>query len=234
MLKLNNVEAGYGDLRVLHKVSLDVNQGDIVSLIGANGAGKTTIMKSIMGLVRPSSGTISFEKKMLHKLPAYRIPASGLSLVPEGRLGFPQMTVLENLQLGCVTSYARSHIRDTLAHIFELFPILYERRSQRAGTLSGGELQMLVIGRGLMSLPKLLLLDEPSLGLAPRLVDHIFERLGVIAAEGVTILIAEQNVADALNFSNRAYVLEQGRITLTGVASDLIEDDRVREAFLGI
>lgn len=234
MLKLSSVEAGYGDLRVLHGIDLDVKQGDIVSLIGANGAGKTTIMKSIMGLVRLTSGAISFEGQELNNLPAYRIPACGLSLVPEGRLGFPQMTVLENLQLGCVTPYARSHIRETLAHVFELFPVLYERRSQRAGTLSGGELQMLVVGRSLMSLPKLLLLDEPSLGLAPRLVDHIFERLSVIAEEGVTILIAEQNVADALNFSNRAYVLEQGKITLTGVASDLMQDDRVREAFLGI
>ncbi len=234
MLKLSNIEAGYGDLQVLHGIDLDVREGEIVSLIGANGAGKTTIMKSIMGLVRPTAGTIFFDGRSLDQLPAFRIPACGLSLVPEGRMGFPEMTVLENLELGTVTRAARAQRRETMAHVFELFPILYERRAQRAGTLSGGELQMLVIGRGLMSRPRLLLLDEPSLGIAPNLVDLIFERLRVIATEGMTILIAEQNVVDALNLSTRAYVVEQGAITLQGSAADLMRDDRVREAFLGL
>lgn len=234
MLKLNSIEAGYGDLQVLRGIDLEVQQGEIVSLIGANGAGKTTIMKSIMGLVRLTGGSIVFEGEQIDLLPPYRIPACGLSLVPEGRLGFAEMTVLENLELGTVTKQARLQARETMDHVFELFPVLHERRLQRAGTLSGGELQMLVIGRGLMSRPRLLLLDEPSLGIAPKLVEHIFERLRVIASEGVTILIAEQNVVDALSLSARAYVVEQGAITLHGSASELMRDDRVREAFLGL
>lgn len=234
MLKLNRVSAGYGDLQVLHDVELEVKSGEVVGLIGANGAGKTTIMKTIMGLVRARQGEVDFMGHRLDQLQSHQIPSLGVALVPEGRLVFPDMSVRENLEVGSLAKEAKTYRSETLEYVFELFPRLYERRGQLAGTLSGGEQQMLAIGRGLMSRPKMLLLDEPSLGLAPRLVETIFERLAHIAAEGMTILLAEQNVVEALDFSNKAYVVEQGEITMSGSAEVLMRDDRVREAFLGI
>ncbi|MBK5204301.1 MAG: ABC transporter ATP-binding protein [Polaromonas sp.] len=234
MLKLNKVRAGYGDLQVLHEVGLEVESREIVCLIGANGAGKTTIMKTIMGLVRAQHGEVEFSGQRLDTLPAHKVPGCGIGLVPEGRMIFPEMTVHENLEVGSLGSVAKASRRETIEYVFDLFPKLKDRRNQGAGTLSGGEQQMLAIGRGLMSRPKMLLLDEPSLGLAPQLVELIFERLAHIANEGMTILLAEQNVVDALKFSTKAYVLEQGKITISGSAEALMRDDRVREAFLGI
>lgn len=234
MLKLNKVRAGYGDLQVLHDVGLEVQSKEIVCLIGANGAGKSTIMKTIMGLVRTKHGEVEFAGQRLDTLPAHKVPSCGIALVPEDRMIFPEMTVHENLEVGSMGSAAKASRRETIEYVFDLFPMLKNRRNQRAGTLSGGEQQMLAIGRGLMSRPKMLLLDEPSLGLAPQLVELIFERLAHIANEGMTILLAEQNVVDALKLSTKAYIVEQGEITISGSAEALMRDDRVREAFLGI
>jgi branched-chain amino acid transport system ATP-binding protein len=234
MLKLSKVRAGYGDLQVLHDIGLEVQSQEIVSLIGANGAGKTTIMRTIMGLVRAQHGQIEFMGKRIDSLPAHQVPGCGIALVPEGRMVFPEMTAQENLEVGSLAGAAKAVRQETMGHVFDLFPKLKERRGQRAGTLSGGEQQMLAIGRGLMSRPKILLLDEPSLGLAPQLVEVIFERLARIAGEGMTILLAEQNVVDALQFSTKAFIVEQGEITISGSAQELMGDDRVREAFLGI
>jgi branched-chain amino acid transport system ATP-binding protein len=234
MLAVQGVGARYGDVQALWDVSLEVRQGEVVTIIGPNGAGKTTLMRTIMGLHRPSAGTIRLDDTPIQGLPAHRISERGIILVPEGRHLFGGMRVLENLEVGAYASEARRRRAETLDFVFETFPILAERKSQLAGTLSGGQQQMLAIGRALMGLPRLLLLDEPSLGLAPIVVQQIFQVIEAIGHQrGVTVLLVEQNARLALEVANRAYILEQGRVAGTGPAADLLTDQRVQQAYLG-
>jgi branched-chain amino acid transport system ATP-binding protein len=233
MLEVRGLAADYGDVRAVWDVSLDVGVGEIVALIGPNGAGKTTLMGCIAGLHRPSAGSISFEDAPLHALAAHRIVERGVVLVPEGRHIFSSMRVLENLEIGAYSPRARRERRSTLKWIFEVFPILYERRKQLAGTLSGGQQQMLAIGRALMGLPRLLLLDEPSLGLAPLVVRDIFGVLQAINKRGLTILLVEQNARMALQLAHRGYILEQGRVVGEGSGAELLADVGVQRAYLG-
>jgi branched-chain amino acid transport system ATP-binding protein len=233
MLSLEKVDFAYGDLRVLRGVDLEVRQGEIVTLVGSNGAGKSTTLKNISRLTKWSSGAISFEGEDLSKLESHDVVNRGIIHVPEGRRIFPEMTVMENLRMG---SYAKACRRDREKNVeraFSLFPRLKERQKQLGGTLSGGEQQMLAIGRGLMANPRLLLLDEPSLGLAPLLVKDIFQIITEINRQGITILLVEQNVYQSLGIANRAYVLETGRVVLTGTGQQLLNDDHVKRAFLG-
>ena len=233
MLEIRNVAADYGDVRALWDVSLDVGNGEIVALIGPNGAGKTTLMNTVVGLVRPSQGSITFEGQPLHALAPHEIVERGTILVPEGRHIFASMRVLENLEIGAFAHKARRQRAQTLRRVYEIFPILAERHDQLAGTLSGGQQQMLAIGRALMGLPRLLLLDEPSLGLAPLIVRDIFGVLRHINAGGVTVLLVEQNARMALQLANRAYILEQGRVVGEGAGSELLADVGVQRAYLG-
>jgi branched-chain amino acid transport system ATP-binding protein len=234
MLQVRGVDAKHGDVQALWGVSVEVQQGEVVTIIGPNGAGKTTLMRTIMGLHQPSAGTIHLDGTPIQMLPSHRIAAQGIILVPEGRRLFGGMRVLENLDVGAYAPEARRRRAETLDFVFETFPILAERRGQLAGTLSGGQQQMLAIGRALMGLPRLLLLDEPSLGLAPIVVQQIFEVIQAIGRQrGVTVLLVEQNAHRALEVADRAYVLEQGRIAGTGRAADLLTDPRVQEAYLG-
>jgi branched-chain amino acid transport system ATP-binding protein len=232
-LSVRGVEARYGDIQVLWGVSLRVDPGEVVALIGPNGAGKTTLLRLIAGLHPTASGSVMLGDVALNALPPYRIVEEGVILVPEGRRLFGGLTVLENLQLGAYSRRARPSRPRTLQHVFDLFPILFEKRSQSAHTLSGGQQQMLAIGRALMGLPRLLMLDEPSLGLAPMIVQNIFDILPKLNADGVTIFLVEQNARRALALAQRAYILEEGRVVGTGTGSDLLKDDRVREAYLG-
>ena len=234
MLEVSGIDVYYGDVQALWDVSFRVTEGEIVTLIGANGAGKTTAMKTLSGLLTPQRGSIVFEGASIAGTPAHLLAARGLVLIPEARQLWPAMTVRENLEMGAYPAAARPHGRQTLERVFEMFPVLKERTSQKAGTLSGGEQQMCAIGRGLMARPRLLLLDEPALGLAPLLVKVIFEAMRDIRGSGVTILLVEQNVRQALGLAERAYVLESGRVVLSGNAADLAADPRVREEFLGI
>lgn len=234
MLKVENLNMSYGDLQVLWNVSFQVKQGDIVVLVGANGAGKSSILKTISGLQKPSSGTIEFEGQRLTHIPPSEIIKKGVVHVPEARRLFNEMSVEENLMMGSLHGEAKSRRNETMDYCFELFPRLYERRKQAAGTLSGGEQQMAAVARGLMSLPKLLMLDEPSLGLAPVLVQSIFDIIQGIKKQGITILLVEQNVLSTLTFCDYAYVLENGRTTFHGTGKELLENDQVREAYLGI
>ena len=224
----------YGEVRALWDVSLAVDEGEIVTLLGANGAGKTTTMRVLSGLIRPRSGTVTFDGLAVHRLPPPRIVQAGLVQIPEGRRLWPRMTVLENLELGAYAPHLRRRRLEGLEWVFSLFPRLAERRIQLAGTLSGGEQQMLAIGRGLMSRPRLLMLDEPSLGLAPILVREVFRIIEEINARGVTVLLVEQNVRQALEVAHRGYVLETGRIVQSGAAADLLEDPRIKRAYLGL
>jgi branched-chain amino acid transport system ATP-binding protein len=233
LLRLEGVEAGYGDLTAVRGVSLEVRVGEIVALIGSNGAGKTTTLRAICGLVRLRGGRLELGGASIGGLAPSAIVAGGIAHVPEGRQLFPTMTVLENLELGARTRESRERRAESLDRVITLFPRLGERRRQLAGTLSGGEQQMAAIGRALMARPRLLMLDEPSLGLAPVVVTSIFENLRVINADGVTILLVEQNVLRALRLSHRAYVLENGAIILSGASRDLLNDDRVKRAYLG-
>jgi branched-chain amino acid transport system ATP-binding protein len=234
MLEIKNLQASYGAINALHGISLSVPDGKIVTLIGANGAGKTTTLKTISGLLKPKSGEIFYDGKNIAGLPPHEIVARGLSHVPEGRMIFANLTVLENLQLGAYLQKDRKIIRRELEHIFSLFPRLKEREKQIAGTLSGGEQQMLAIGRALMSKPKLLLLDEPSLGLAPLLVKTIFEKIVEINREqGLTILLVEQNANLALEISRFGYVLETGKVLLSGDSASLRQNPQVKSAYLG-
>jgi branched-chain amino acid transport system ATP-binding protein len=233
-LSVERIEVRYGDALALFDVSLEVQQGEIVSLVGANGAGKTTALKAISGLLKPRSGQILFAGDRLNDLPAHSIVNLGIVQIPEGRQLFPYMTVLENLELGSYTPEARKRFDDSLGQVFELFPLLKERKSQLAGTLSGGEQQMLAIGRGLMAIPRLLMLDEPSLGLAPMLVKSIFAAIEVINRQGTTILLVEQDVQKSLALARRGYVMENGRITLQGEAKELLSNEHLRRAYLGI
>ena len=234
MLKVENLDVCYGDLQVLWEVSLEVGQGDIVALIGPNGAGKSTTLKTIAGLLKPSRGQVAFRGQQLDQALPHQIVDLGLSLVPEWKGVFVSLSVLENLELGAFPAKARPSKADTLRQVFEIFPILADRQAQKAGTLSGGERQMLAIGRALMSKPSLLMLDEPSLGLAPLIVKHIFEVIKRISAEGVSILVVEQNVRLALEIARHAYVIESGRIVQSDQAAHLLHDKRVQEAYLGL
>ena len=233
MLKVENINAYYGDLQALWGVSLQVNVGELVALVGPNGAGKTTTLKVITGLLPFASGGVNFNENDLHRKPAHRIVELGISQVPEGGRVFAGMTVLENLELGAFVSNARKVKDQTLNWVFEIFPRLEERKNQQAGTLSGGERQMLAIGRALMSKPKLLLLDEPSFGLAPILVQQMFEMIGEINKQGVTVLLVEQNVRAALELAQRAYVIENGRIVGEGKGDSLLSFESIRAAYLG-
>jgi len=233
LLALRDVAVAYGGIRAIQGISLDVAQGEIVSLIGANGAGKTTTLKSIMALLPLSAGAIRFASQRLDQLQTERVVELGVSLVPEGRAVFPNLTVRENLELGAYNHKNAAAIRESLEDVVGLFPRLGERMTQEGGTLSGGEQQMLAISRALMARPAMLLLDEPSLGIAPRLVHDIFEAIAKIAQAGTTILLVEQNTRLALRYSARAYVLRTGRIAKTGASSALAEDPEIRELYLG-
>ena len=236
MLKLKNISTFYGRIQALHKVSLHIQKGEVVSLIGANGAGKTTLLNTISGILAPAQGEITFEEKPISKLSPEKIVKLGICQVPEGRQIFNHHRVSENLELGAYLRYHsgdRAEIRADLEKMYGMFPILAERRNQLAGTLSGGEQQMLAIGRALMARPKLLLLDEPSMGLAPKVVRDIFEKIVQLCSEGATILLVEQNARAALAISDRAYVLETGKLVLQGEAKELVNDPEVRRAYLG-
>jgi branched-chain amino acid transport system ATP-binding protein len=234
MLELTNVGAGYGTFQALFGVSLEVRAGEAVAVIGPNGAGKTTLLRVISKLFEVSAGDILLEGSSLNPVPAHRVIELGVAHVPEHRRLFPRLTVEDNLRIGAYTPAARARFAERLAYVFELFPRLTERRRQLAGTMSGGEQQMCAIGRGLMSGPKLLLLDEPSAGLAPVIVQQVFELVHRIRAEGFTVLIVEQNIQQVLRVVDRAYLLEVGRIRMSGPAGELLENEDVRRAYVGI
>jgi branched-chain amino acid transport system ATP-binding protein len=235
VLRIASLEVAYGGLRALDGVSIEVAQGQFVAVVGPNGAGKTTLFRAISGTVRPAGGAIEYDGRDLLSVPAARRAHLGIAHVPEGRQVFPSMTVLENLEMGAYTENGRKRWRETQELVFQLFPVLHERRAQLAGTLSGGEQQMLAIGRGLASAPRLLMLDEPSMGLAPSVADTIFERVQQIHREhGVTVLLVEQRVAEALESCDLGYVLETGRVVTQGTHDALIADERVKKAYLGL
>ncbi|NIV32777.1 MAG: ATP-binding cassette domain-containing protein [Anaerolineae bacterium] len=233
MLQVDNVDAHYGSLQVLWDVSLEVRPQEMVAIAGANGAGKSTLLKTISGLLHPTGGNIEFAGRDITRAGAFEIVNQGISQVPEGRRLFPDMTVLQNLRIGSYNRKARAKRDENLDKVYELFPILEERKSQLAKTLSGGQQQMLAIGRGLMSNPRLLIIDEMSLGLSPLIVQDLFRVLHQIKAQGITILLVEQNVWRTLHEADRAYIIETGRIVLSGDALDLCEDDQVRSAYFG-
>ena len=233
MLRIEDLRAGYGELEILHGIDLEVREGEVVALIGANGAGKTTTLKTISGVVRASTGSITFEGQGIHNWQPRQIVSEGLIQVPEGRKLFPELSVRDNLFLGSYRR-GRSEADDTVDEVFELFPLLRERSDQTAGTLSGGEQQMLAIGRALMGKPRLLMLDEPSLGLAPMLVADIFEVVRDLRRRGLTVMLVEQNAVHALQLSDRGYVLENGSVVLEGTGEELLGDDRVRSAYFGL
>ena len=234
MLKVQNLGSGYGQVQVLWDVSMEVEEGEFVALVGPNGAGKTTSLRTIAGLLRPMSGSIKFMGKDIGGLAAHEVARLGISFVPEDMNLFTGMSVMENLLLGAFVVNDRKKSAESLEAILEMFPRLAERRNQMAGTLSGGERKMLAIARGLMASPKILLVDEPSLGLAPKLVVTVFEALQRLRKEGVTIFLVEQNVNTTLHITDRAYVLEQGRVTLEGSSRDLLGNDHVQKAYLGL
>lgn len=233
MLRLEGVQAGYGNIPVLRGIDLEVGEGELVTLVGGNGAGKTTTLRVISGLLRPWSGAVSLDGTRIDRLPPHEIVSRGLVHVPEGRRLFPRMTVMENLELGARTVEGRKRKAENLRRVFSLFPVLEERKAQLAGTLSGGEQQMLAIARGLMAAPRILMLDEPSQGLAPLLVRKIFEAIEEVNREGTTVLLVEQNVQHALRLAQRGYVLENGRIVLQGRGPELLEHAHLKRAYLG-
>jgi len=233
-LSVKDITAGYGAVAVIRDVSLEVSTGEWVVVIGSNGAGKSTLFKVISGLVKPKSGTVFLDDRELTALPSHEIVNLGVIQVPEGKMLFPRMNVKDNLLLGGRNTRARTHIAESLEKVYELFPVLNKRASQEAETLSGGEQQMVAIGRGLMALPRVLLLDEPSLGLAPLLVKEIFGSLGILNKDGMTILLVEQNVIVSLKTAQRGYVLENGEIVMSGKSQDLMNDERTKQAYLGI
>jgi branched-chain amino acid transport system ATP-binding protein len=233
MLKVENLHVSYGAIQALHGVSLEVEQGEIVALIGSNGAGKSTLLNTISGLLRPTQGTITFEDTHLEQTPPHEIVAMGVCQVPEGRRVFQSMTVRENLEMGAYLPSNLKTFKENLARVYKLFPRLAEREEQEAGTLSGGEQQMLAIGRAMMGNPQMLLLDEPSLGLAPVLVEEVYEVIQEIQALGTPILVVEQNAFQALQVADRGYVIETGDIVLHDQADDLLENEKVRRAYLG-
>ena len=233
LLKVENLHVNYGMIRALKGISFEVNRGEIVSLIGANGAGKTTTLHTITGLIRPKEGEVLYKGESITHIPAHKIVGMGMVHVPEGRRIFQGLTVYDNLLLGAYSRKDKAEIEQNMENVFKQFPRLEERRRQLAGTLSGGEQQMLAMGRGLMSHPKLMMLDEPSMGLAPILVEQIFSIIQELHKAGTTILLVEQNAQMALSIADRAYVLETGSITMSGNAQDLMHDDRIRTAYLG-
>ena len=233
-LQVRDLVVAYGAIQAVRGVSFDVEQGQIVSLIGSNGAGKTTTLRTLSGLLRPVSGTVEFDGVEIHKLPAHSILSRGVAHSPEGRRLFARMSVEENLRLGAYTRKDEAGIVKDMQRVYDLFPVLGERRQNKAGLFSGGEQQMLAIGRCLMSRPELIMLDEPSLGLAPAVVQELFRVIGALKQRGIAVLLVEQNVAASLKMSDRAYVLENGRIVANGSGSELMNDDRVRQAYLGL
>ena len=234
MLHVNNLNVCYGDAQALWDVTFHVPKGEIVALVGANGAGKTTTLRAISNLLKPRSGDIRIDGVLSSGLPGFQVAAKGVAHVPEARQLFPLMTVQENLMMGSVLREAKAKRAETLGEVFEIFPKLHERRKQLAETLSGGEQQMLAIGRGLMLRPKILLLDEPSLGLAPKIVDKIYEVIKDVNQKGISILLVEQNIQRALELAQKAYVLENGRVAMSGNGRELLQDDHIRKAYLGI
>ena len=233
MLEIKDLEVYYGVIQAIKGVSFEVNKGEIIALIGANGAGKTTILQTISGLIPSKNGNIIFNGKDITKVPGHKIVYMGMAQVPEGRRVFAELTVLQNLKLGAYSRKDKAEINETLKMVYERFPRLEERKNQLAGTLSGGEQQMLAMGRALMSKPDIILMDEPSMGLSPIFVNEIFDIIKKINASGTTVLLVEQNAKKALSIANRAYVLETGKIALSGNASDLINDENIKKAYLG-
>jgi branched-chain amino acid transport system ATP-binding protein len=234
VLEFDKVSVGYGDLTVVHDVSFRVDAGEVVSLVGSNGAGKTTILRTVAGLLHPPRGEVRLRGEAIHRTPPYEIVRKGIAMVPEGRQLFGRLSVWDNLLMGAYTVRSQQLVEESLETVLSMFPILKARREQRAETLSGGEQQQLAIARGLMSRPSLLLLDEPSLGIMPKLVAEIFEAVRHIREKGITVLLVEQNVFEALDVSDRAYVLQSGRIVLEGRGAELLQSDLVREAYLGV
>jgi branched-chain amino acid transport system ATP-binding protein len=234
MLHVDRINVSYGDIQVLYNVSFKVEQGSITTIVGPNSAGKTTILRTISGLLKPQSGETLFKNSRIDHLPAHKRVEIGMALVPEGRKLFPELTVMENLRCGSYLKKPKSLRSETLEEVFTIFPVLKERKDQLAGTLSGGEQQMLAIARGLMSKPQLLMLDEPSLGLAPKLVDLIFEKIIDLSKKGLTLLIVEEHIDRVLEIADYSYLLENGRITLEGKGEDLLENEYVKKTYLGI
>jgi branched-chain amino acid transport system ATP-binding protein len=234
MLEVNNVSSGYGMVQILWDISFKIKEKEIVSIIGPNGAGKTTLVKTIMGLLPTTTGTIQFKGENIQNLPPYEIVKKKISLIPEGRDIFPKMSVEENILLGAYSINDKQRVHDSKERIFQIFPVLRKKQKALAQTLSGGEQQMLVIGRSLMSNPELLILDEPSLGLAPIIVAKVLDTLRQINDEGVAVLLVEQNIRDSLNIANRAYVLEEGKIIIDGKGRELLLNDHIKEVYLGI
>ncbi len=233
MLEIRNLEVYYGMIQAIKGISFDVKEGEVIALIGANGAGKTTTLHTITGLLPAKTGTITFEGQDITKVPGYKIVSKGMAHVPEGRRVFAQLSVLQNLRMGAYTRKDKNEIEETLQSVYKRFPRLEERQNQMAGTLSGGEQQMLAMGRALMSHPKIILMDEPSMGLSPIFVNDIFDIIKEVSASGTTVLLVEQNAKKALSIADRAYVLETGRIVLEGKAGDLLNDDSIKKAYLG-
>jgi branched-chain amino acid transport system ATP-binding protein len=234
MLEVENLSSGYGTVQILWDVSFRINEKEIVSIIGPNGAGKTTLVRTIAGLLPTKTGTIRFKGENIEKTPPYEIVKKGLTLIPEGREIFPRMTVDENMRLGAYILNDKSKVAELKERVYQIFPVLKKKEKILAQTLSGGEQQMLVIGRSLMSNPKLLILDEPSLGLAPIIVEKVLDTLEMINDDGVTILLVEQNIRDSLNIANRAYVLEEGKIIIEGEGRELLNNEHIKEVYLGV
>lgn len=233
MLEVKDLEVYYGMIQAIKGVSFEVNEGEVVSLIGANGAGKTTILHTVSGLLAPKKGSVVFEGNDITKVPAHKIVSFGMAHVPEGRRVFAQLSVYQNLKMGAYTRSDKNEIEETLEKVYKRFPRLEERKNQMAGTLSGGEQQMLAMGRALMSHPRIILMDEPSMGLSPILVNEIFEIIKSVSASGTTVLLVEQNAKKALSIADRAYVLETGKIVMAGDAKELMNDDSIKKAYLG-
>ena len=233
MLEVKELEVYYGVIQAIKGVSFQVNQGEVIALIGANGAGKTTILHTITGLLSPKRGSVMFEGKEITKVPAHKIVSMGMAHVPEGRRVFAELSVYENLKMGAYTRKDKKEIEESLANVYKRFPRLEERKNQMAGTLSGGEQQMLAMGRALMSKPKIILMDEPSMGLSPIMVNEIFDIIRAVSEGGTTVLLVEQNAKKALGIADRAYVLETGKIVLEGKAEELLENDSIKKAYLG-
>ena len=233
LLEIKDLEVSYGIIKAIKGISFDVNEGEVIALIGANGAGKTTILHTITGLITADRGTVQFEGKEITKVPAHKIVGMGMAHVPEGRRVFANLTVLQNLKMGAYTRKDKNEIEQTLETVYTRFPRLKERQNQMAGTLSGGEQQMLAMGRALMSHPKIILMDEPSMGLSPILVNEIFDIIQSVSASGTTVLLVEQNARKALSIADRAYVLETGNVVLEGKADELLHNDAIKKAYLG-
>ncbi len=234
MLEVKDLNVGYQGIQVVWDVSFKVDKGEIVTFVGANGAGKSTILKTISGAIKPISGSILFQDSQIENIPASKLVSKGLAYVPEGRRVFPYMTVLDNLKLGAYTKKNKEEVEKNLEWVFELFPRLRERQKQMAGTFSGGEQQMLVIGRALMSAPDLMMIDEPSLGLQPTIVEHVYETIKTLQEQGITILLVEQNVLQSLSVAHRGYVLDNGRISMEGTSNELLNNEDIKRVYFGV